>query len=238
MCPTGVLRPIDLKNLQATAPKVAFPAPPPLQPEAAKIQGPARLSVAIRGVGGQGNLFFGKVLTQVALLAGYEEKNIVKGETHGMAQMGGPVISTFGCGAVKSPVLLPGTADCLIVMEKSEVLRAGFLEMLRPGGTVMLANTRIIPEGMTEKDYPANALIHEALKSYQVVEVDVLAKALELGDPTGRVANVVMMGLLSTLKPFDAFPETLWLQALQKINPKPAVWASNYAAFRAGKPKP
>ena len=235
MCPTGVLKPIDLKDLKQAAPQVQFPAPPPIPAASGKVEGPARLSVAIRGVGGQGNLFFGKVLTQVALLAGYEEKNIIKGETHGMAQMGGPVISTFGCGAVKSPVLLPGTADCLIVMEKSEVLRPGFLEMLRPGGTVVLANTKIIPFGMTEKDYPADEKIYEALKAYKVIEVDVLGKALELGDPTGRVANVVMMGVLSTLKPFDAFPESVWLSALQKINPKPAVWASNYAAFKAGR---
>lgn len=234
MCPTGVLKPIDLKDLQQAS-QVQFPAPPAIPALTGKVEGPARLSVAIRGVGGQGNLFFGKVLTQVALLAGYEEKNIVKGETHGMAQMGGPVISTFGCGSVKSPVLLPGTADCLIVMEKSEVLRPGFLEMLRPGGTVLLANTKLVPFGMSEKDYPADERIHEALKAYKVIEVDVLGKALELGDPTGRVANVVMMGVLSTLKPFDAFPESVWLSALQKINPKPAVWASNYAAFRAGR---
>jgi indolepyruvate ferredoxin oxidoreductase alpha subunit len=233
MCPTGVLKPIDLKD-QAREAAASFPAPPALEP-APRIQGPARLSVAIRGVGGQGNLFFGKVLTQVALLAGYEERNIVKGETHGMAQMGGPVISTFGCGTVKSPVLLPGTADCLIVMEKSEVLRPGFLEMLRPGGTVVLANTRILPFGASEQDYPSDDLIREALMGCKVIEVDVLAKALELGDPTGRVANVVMMGVLSTLPPFDAFPEAVWLNALQKLNPKPAVWASNYAAFNAGR---
>ena len=73
------------------------------------------------------------------------------------------------------------------------------------------------------------------MKTYQVVEVDVLGKALELGDPTGRVANVVMMGVLSALKPFDAFPEALWLKALEKINPKPAIWASNYAAFKKGR---
>ena len=233
MCPTGVLKPIDLKD-QTREAAASFPAPPALEP-APRIQGPARLSVAIRGVGGQGNLFFGKVLTQVALLAGYEERNIVKGETHGMAQMGGPVVSTFGCGTVKSPVLLPGTADCLIVMEKSEVLRPGFLEMLRPGGTVVLANTRILPFGASEKDYPSDELIREALMGCKVIEVDVLAKALELGDPTGRVANVVMMGVLSTLPPFDAFPEAVWLNALQKLNPKPAVWASNYAAFNAGR---
>jgi indolepyruvate ferredoxin oxidoreductase alpha subunit len=80
---------------------------------------PAKLTLAIRGVGGQGNLFFGRVLTQLAFLAGYGEHNIVKGETHGMAQMGGPVISTFSCGKVFSPVLMPGEADCVIAMEMS-----------------------------------------------------------------------------------------------------------------------
>ncbi|HWQ09387.1 MAG TPA: 2-oxoacid:acceptor oxidoreductase family protein [Holophaga sp.] len=235
MCPTGVLKPVDPKALAKEGPKAAFPAPPDVLPEAGAEAVPERISVAIRGVGGQGNLFFGKVLTQVALLAGYESRNIVKGETHGMAQMGGPVISTFGCGSVKSPVLLPGTADCLIVMEKSEVFRPGFLEMLRPGGTVVLANTRIIPAGATEADYPSDAQVREVLQPFKVVEVDVLTKALELGDSTGRVANVVMMGVLSTLQPFNAFSEGLWLRALQKLNPKPAVWASNYAAFRKGR---
>jgi indolepyruvate ferredoxin oxidoreductase alpha subunit len=145
------------------------------------------------------------------------------------------VISTFGCGKVSSPVLLPGTADALVVMEKSEILRPGFLEMLRPGGTVILADTRIVPMGMKDEEYPADALIHEILEPYHVVEVDVLQKALELGDASGRVANVVMMGILSRQSPFDTFPETLWLSALKKLNPKPAVWASNYAAFKAGR---
>jgi indolepyruvate ferredoxin oxidoreductase alpha subunit len=40
------------------------------------------------------------VLTQLAFLVGCGEDNIVKGETHGMAQMGGPVISKFSCGNV------------------------------------------------------------------------------------------------------------------------------------------
>ena len=97
---------------------------------------------AIRGVGGQGNLFFGKVLAQVAFLAGYDDRNILKGETHGMAQMGGPVISTFGCGEVFSPALVPGTANVLIAMEKAEALRPGFLDLLEPGGTALMADTR------------------------------------------------------------------------------------------------
>ncbi|NTV73295.1 MAG: hypothetical protein HGA66_03700 [Holophaga sp.] len=43
------------------------------------------------------------------------------------------------------------------------------------------------------------------------------------------------MGILSTLEPFDRFPAELWWKALQKVNPKAAVWAANYAAFNAGR---
>jgi len=49
------------------------------------------------------------------------------------------------------------------------------------------------------------------------------------------VANVVMLGLLSTIRPFDVFPVELWHEALRSVNPSPAVWAANYAAFNAGR---
>jgi len=186
-------------------------------------------------VGGQGNLFFGRVLTQLAMEAGYSEHNIVKGDTHGMAQMGGPVISTFGCGSVVSPVQLPGTVDCLIVMEKSEVLRPEFLDLLRPGGTVLMADTRILPEGLDPDLYPSDARLKEILAPYRLIQVDPLQQAVALGDPTGRIANVILMGILSRLSPFDQFPVEMWWRALQKVNPKPAVWAANFAAFNAGR---
>jgi indolepyruvate ferredoxin oxidoreductase alpha subunit len=191
--------------------------------------------VGIRGVGGQGILFFGRVLTQLAFIAGYGEKNVVKGETHGMAQMGGPVISTFACGDVYSPVLMPGTADVLIALEKSEILRAGFLETLHPEGTVLLAETKIVPFSALTKEYPPDGQIEMMLHAYHVVKADPLTTAIELGDPTGRLANVVMLGLLSTMHPFDIFPLELWYTALKRVNSRPDVWAANYAAFNAGR---
>ncbi|MDR3574137.1 MAG: 2-oxoacid:acceptor oxidoreductase family protein [Anaerolineaceae bacterium] len=235
-CPTNVLKIIDMKDLDQPV-RMEFSAPPQEieLPQLSKADVPNRLSLAIRGVGGQGNLFFGHVLAQLAFLAGYAEKNIIKGETHGMAQMGGPVISTFTCGEVRSPVLLPGTVDCLISMEKSEVLRPGFLEMLKPGGTILIASTKILPLGLSEEQYPADAQIAESLAGYRVIEVNVLAKALELGDASGKIANVVMMGVLSTLEPFNVFPTELWLKALKKVSSRPVLWASNYVAFYAGR---
>ncbi|MCG8565959.1 MAG: 2-oxoacid:acceptor oxidoreductase family protein [Desulfobacterales bacterium] len=196
---------------------------------------PQRLSLCIRGVGGQGNLFFGKVLAQMAFLAGYAKDNIVKGETHGMAQMGGPVISTFGCGKVFSPALVPGSADCLIAMEKSEILRPEFLSSLKPGGTILMAETRIVPQGLPETAYPGDAALAQALEGYELKTVDVLETAIELGDASGRSANVVMLGALSTLPPMAAIPMEIWLNALKNVSPKPAIWNANYAAFMAGR---
>jgi len=235
MCPTNVLKIVDLKdlNLPSTA---QHEVPEEIDlPDLSGIHFPHRISLGIRGVGGQGNLFFGRVLAQLAVLAGYGDKNIIKGETHGMAQMGGPVISTFSCGDVNSPILLPGSADCLIIMERSEVLRPGFLEMLKPDGTILMAETKIIPQGLPEDQYPTDEDIETVLNPYQVVDVDVLGKALDLGDPTGRTANVVMMGILSTLPVFEPFPPELWHKALNKTNPKPTVWAANYTAYNAGR---
>jgi indolepyruvate ferredoxin oxidoreductase alpha subunit len=197
-------------------------------------QFPERLSLAIRGVGGQGNLFFGKVLAQMAFIAGFDKHNIVKGETHGMAQMGGPVISTFSCGDVYSPQLIPGSAQCLIVMEKSEVLRFGFLSMLAPGGVVLMADTEIRPQGVSNDAYPADDSLNQYLAACKVIYVDVLNIALELGDASGKSANVVMLGALSQLEQFRQIPKEIWLQALKNVSPSPGIWDMNFAAFNAG----
>lgn len=234
MCPFGALSASAPEATRVASATVSLPTAPDEVPIVAPKALPERLSLAIRGVGGQGNLFFGKVLAQVAFLAGYQSQNILKGETHGMAQMGGPVISTFGCGRVFSPVPAPGTADCLIAMEKSEVLRPGFVELLAPGGTIILADTRVLPQGMKEADYPSDDAIMTRLAGLNVVTVNVLDLALNLGDPQGRCANVVMLGVLSALPPFNSLPQNLWLKALQDISRKPAVWQLNYAAFGKG----
>jgi indolepyruvate ferredoxin oxidoreductase alpha subunit len=236
MCPTNVLKAVDLQDLGL--PENPHYAEPPAEIDLTDLDRtdfPTRLSLAIRGVGGQGNLFFGSVMSKLALLAGYAGKNIIKGETHGMAQMGGPVISTFACGEVISPVLLPASADCLIVMEKSEILRPGFLDLLKPGGTVLLANTQIVPPGLSRDQYPDDVKIKASLHGIHVIEVDALGKAMELGDRSGRSANVLMMGLLSQLAPFNKFPVELWLSALKSANSKAPVWAANYVAFYCGR---
>jgi len=235
MCPFDAMEPLTEEEMvRISAPR--FEEPPAI-PAASmdKNDLPSKLTLAIRGVGGQGNLFFGRVLTQLAFLAGYGEHNIVKGETHGMAQMGGPVISTFSCGKVFSPVLMPGEADCVIAMEMSEMLRPGFLELLKSGGTILTARTTIVPQSLAAEAYPEMEKIRNVAMGYKLIEIDVLSKALEIGDATGRIANVVMMGALSKIAPFNYLPAELWLQALKDVTPVPALWGGNYNAFNAGR---
>ncbi len=234
-CPFGAI----VEEPEKKKEKMATPEPPaPRKIATASVDKenlPASLRVAIRGIGGQGNLFFGKVLSEVALRTPYVESGIVKGDTHGMAQMGGPVISTFACGAVHSPILAPGSADVLIVMEMSEALRPGFLELLRPGGTIILNRFAAVPTAIKKNDYPSLDAIRAMFADYRLIEIDALETARGYGDTTGRTANIVVLGLLSTIDPFDAIPEEIWLTALATVSRDDTAKATNQIAFAAGR---
>jgi indolepyruvate ferredoxin oxidoreductase alpha subunit len=203
--------------------------------ERSQLQLPESLRLAIRGIGGQGNLFFGKVLSEVALRTPYAETNIVKGETHGMAQLGGPVISTFSCGTVFSPVLAPHSADVLVVMEASEVLRPGFLDLLKPGGTILFNRFKVVPATAKKEDYPGFEEIETALRGFKVIFTDAYRAAKEHGDETGRTANVVMLGLLSAIEPFNRIPVEVWLSALMAVSPNDFIKSANQVAFKTGR---
>jgi indolepyruvate ferredoxin oxidoreductase alpha subunit len=196
---------------------------------------PDALRVAIRGIGGQGNLFFGKVLSEVALRTPYADSHIVKGDTLGMAQLGGSVISTFSCGNVTSPVLVPNSADVLVVMEMSEVLRPGFLELLKPGGTIILNEFTVMPATAEKDDYPSEKVIVKALKNYKVHQIDANGLATELGDEIGRTANVVVLGLLSAIEPFSQIPNEIWQNTILSLSPSDHWKAMNIAAYNKGR---
>jgi indolepyruvate ferredoxin oxidoreductase alpha subunit len=87
---------------------------------------------------------------------------------------------------------------------------------------------------MDPKAYPTADQLAEATKGFNIIEVDVLGKALEIGDASGRSANVVMMGALSKTPAFAAIPGSLWLEAVKGVSPTPAIWAANYKAFAEG----
>ncbi|OFX40278.1 MAG: hypothetical protein A2X08_05750 [Bacteroidetes bacterium GWA2_32_17] len=196
---------------------------------------PESLRVAIRGIGGQGNLFFGKVLSEMAMQTPYFNTNIVKGDTHGMAQLGGSVISTFGCGNVSSPVFAPHSVDALIVMEISEILRPGFLDLLKKDGSIIINNFIALPLNVKKEDYPKMEDIEKLIEQYNVIKVDANKIVYDLGDIFGKSANLVVLGVLSTIKPFNLIPEEIWLSALMNVSPTDVSKSFNAAAFKKGR---
>lgn len=194
---------------------------------------PRSIRLGIRGIGGQGNLFFGKALTEIFSKTPIIDTNIIKGDTHGMSQLGGPVLSMFSCGDVGSPVPQKGTVDVLVAMEVSELLRPGFLELLKPGGTI-LVNRYMRKPSFFAGNYPSLEMIEGRLEGYKIIKVDASQIARHLGDKTERVANVVMLGVLSTISPFNAVPYENWLDALRNLSNSESVLQSNCVAFQTG----
>lgn len=234
-CPFGAIVPLE-EGAPSASLEPEFPKAEAKQAIDIKTENlPGALRLAIRGIGGQGNLFFGKVLAEVAMRTPYADTHIVKGDTHGMAQLGGPVISTFSCGQVFSPVLAPRSADLLVVMEVSEVLRPGFLDLLKPDGTIIFNNFTALPVTARKEDYPDLTAVEKTLEGYRVIKIDANGIAYDLGDRAGRTANVVVLGLLSTIAPFNHIPEEVWLSALMALSPTDFIKSANLTAFRAGK---
>jgi len=90
-------------------------------------------NVVVAGLGGQGVLRASDILADVALRAGYDVK---KSEIKGMSQRGGSVTSDVRFGQnVLSPMVPPGQADYLLVLEPTQVEPQR--HYLRAGGTLI-----------------------------------------------------------------------------------------------------
>ena len=224
----------DLGNYQKDFPLLDFPkftAPVALD----KSKFPKSLKIAIRGIGGQGNLFFGKVLTEVALRTPYIDTNIIKGDTLGMAQLGGSVISTFSCGDVHSSVLAPFSADALVVMEQSEVLRPGFLDLLKPGGTIILNEFSALPINANKDDYPKIEEIQDALSNFNIIHINAHQIAIDMNDSSGISTNVIIIGLLSKINPFSQIPSEIWQEAILELSPNDLIKTINLSGYSQGR---
>ncbi len=162
------------------------------------------------GVGGQGILTAGDILAGLGLRAGYDVK---KSEVHGMSQRGGAVNSHVRFGrTVYSPLIAQGEADYLLAFEMLEALR--WVHFLHPRSIVLLNDERLPPLAVTSGGarYPEPEEIHRELsgRAGGVFFIEGARLARELGNP--RVANVVLLGALSTFLPF---PAELWEEVIE-----------------------
>lgn len=183
-------------------------------------------NILIVGVGGQGIILAGEILSNVALNAGLDVK---KSEVHGMAQRGGSVNSMVRIGPrVAAPIIPKGETDVLLAFEKLEALR--WLPFCR-AETLALVNDRSIHSLTTAtglQTYPEKVEEELSRRFSRLVMLDAAGLASELGNP--RVVNVILLGLLARRL---SFPKDAWLEALRKRLP-PKILEVNLRAFESG----
>jgi indolepyruvate ferredoxin oxidoreductase beta subunit len=149
-------------------------------------------NVLLVGVGGQGTILAGKLLTLGLMEAGYDVK---MSEIHGMSQRGGSVTThiRYGDQKVYSPVIEKGDADIIVAFEKMEALR--YLDYLKEDGHVVVNDIEIpgMPITSGNVEYPAG-ITEELKKHARTTVVNATQKALEVGSI--KVMNVVLLGTI------------------------------------------
>lgn len=184
-------------------------------------------SIFICGVGGQGVVLAGELLSEGALSAGYDVK---MSEVHGMAQRGGTVVSTVRFGEkVYSPIIAEGQADVLLSFELLEAYR--LLSYLRPDGKAVVNTQKIMPATVSAgiATYPDDVQGLIEKKVPDAVFVDAISLAKKAG--TSRAVNVVMIGALSNFLPIE--PD-IWTDVIRKKVPEKFLDA-NLRAFQLGR---
>ena len=182
-------------------------------------------NILMVGVGGQGTILVGKILSSGLLEAGYDVK---MSEVHGMAQRGGSVSTQVRYGRkVHSPIIDLGQADILVAFETMEAVR--WSPYLKKGGQIVVNDYRIpsAPILAGQAQYPEGLL--EALLAQAPTTV---VKAGDLAEALGNVKamNMVLFGALVRKMNLDSLD---WAGRI-KAGVKPEFAEINLKAFQAG----
>lgn len=162
------------------------------------------LNIIVAGVGGQGNVLASQVVAVAAVQAGYR---VAVGETFGVSQRGGSVMShvRLSRDQVFGPLIPRGRAHIIAGFEPLETLRV--IQEFAHSQTIVIMNNRPnYPLGCLsgEDRYPHLENIEQAI-GQSVATLHVLPAtqlAQEIGNP--MAANMVMTGALvgSGILPF------------------------------------
>ncbi|WP_258358739.1 indolepyruvate oxidoreductase subunit beta [Moorella sulfitireducens (nom. illeg.)] len=165
------------------------------------------INVLLVGVGGQGTILAGRVLSRAATSLGGEVK---VSDIHGMAQRGGSVVTQVRFGPrVCSPVMAPGTADFLVAFEKLEARR--WLHYLKDGGQIIVNNQELppLPVLTGAAIYPENLVAEMETLVQNLLVIDALDLARRAGNV--KAVNMVLMGALARRLPIS---REAWEEAL------------------------
>lgn len=188
-----------------------------------------KADILIAGVGGQGQVLASRLIGAAAILEGYAVRT---GETIGMSQRGGSVVSHVRIGGASKSATIPfGQADLMIGFELCESVRN--IKRLSENGWLIVNNQRINPVtvslGMDEYDPFA---MEEALRNAtsNLIMLDGYTLARQAGSV--KAVNVVLLGA-AVGSGYLPLSRDSFLEAIEEIIPQ-RFHNLNYAAFNSG----
>ncbi|HEQ78875.1 MAG TPA: indolepyruvate ferredoxin oxidoreductase subunit beta [Euryarchaeota archaeon] len=187
------------------------------------------MNIVLVGLGGDGVVIAGRILARSAMKQGLD---IRVGETHGLAQRGGTVISHLRIGDDAKGVIIPkGKGDVIVGFEPLETLRQ--LPLLKEHGEIIMnLDPRLSYDFYSGKaQYPSLEEISRQLRNKtKLSSLQATKIAVELG--SSKFTNIVMLGALtgSGLLPVD---RKVLLDTIEQSVP-PHTVEKNIKAFEAG----
>ena len=188
-----------------------------------------KYDILITGVGGQGQVLASRLLGAAAIGVGFSART---GETIGMAQRGGCVVSNVRIGdGIVSPTVPFGAADLVIGFEICETARS--LGRLAPGGSVVLNDHVVSPVtvslGLQAYDREA-MLTRIKARTKRLLIIDANTLAAKAGSQ--KCANVVLLGAAAGAG-FLPFSADALGKAMENAVP-PKYRELNFTALKSG----
>lgn len=182
-------------------------------------------TVLLCGVGGQGTILAAHILADVIMNSGLDVK---VSEIHGMSQRGGAVTTVVRFGEeVHSMVCDKGQADVVVSFEVIEAVRN--FDQLKIGGTLIVNDIIIKPASVLTGRQQIESGIEDELIDAGAVLIPAEDIAKDLG--SAKASNVVLLGALSSLYPFDT---DTWKRSISEQVPKKTI-DLNLEAFDKGR---
>jgi indolepyruvate ferredoxin oxidoreductase beta subunit len=199
------------------------------------------MNILICGVGGQGTVLASKILAESAVIAGETMTHSLRGwrgagavvrtgETIGMSQRGGSVVSHVRTGKTASPYIPAHGADLVIAFEKCEAARC--MPFLKAGGKALVSLTEIKPVAVS---LGAMKYQSELMESYIKAHSDALfidTDTLSAPFMNGKCANTFLIGA-ALGRGFLNIGKDSVIAAMKKLI-KPKFLEVNIKAFEAG----
>jgi len=180
--------------------------------------------MVITGTGGQGLITLLQIVTEAALIEGYDIKT---SELHGLSQRGGSVEVHIRFGKkIYSPLVARGKGDLILGLEAQESLRGSYFANQK---TNFLVNKYIIPipltKSLTETEILKN--LKKTSKNINLVSAGEICQE-KLG--TNVVAGIYLLSLAVFKKLIPLKPNSIII-AIKKIIPEKYL-ELNLKAFR------